>query len=85
VIVLGLDLVEFSNLKSQFKLLQMLADQAAIAIRVHHLGKSQLQQLQSKRVIAASSTAPNKAHQNNNPFSMIKKYLKMPWNSETVK
>jgi putative nucleotidyltransferase with HDIG domain len=78
VIVLGLDLMEYSNLESQFKMLQMLADQAATAIRVHHLGKSRLQQIQSKRVKASASTAQN-------PFATIRKYLKMPWSSETAK
>jgi putative nucleotidyltransferase with HDIG domain len=85
VIVAGVDLMEFSSLKSQFKLLQMLADQAAIAIRVHHLGKTQLQQIQSRRVSASASTAPKSIPEANNPFSVIRKYLKMPWNSATVK
>jgi putative nucleotidyltransferase with HDIG domain len=72
VIVLGLDRMELSSLESQIKLLQMLADQAAIAIRVHHLGQVRLQQIQSKRISTTSSTAKSS-------FSIIKKYLKMPW------
>jgi len=76
VIVLGLDIVEFSSLGSQFKLLQMLADQAAVAIRVHHIGQSQLQQAQAKQLIAASSMAENIVHKVNNPLIIIKNYLK---------
>jgi putative nucleotidyltransferase with HDIG domain len=85
VIVVGLDLMEFSNLESQSKLLQMLADQAAIAIRVHHLGRSQLQQLESKRVSASASTSQKNDQETGSPFSIIKKYLKMPWKTETAK
>ncbi len=79
VIVLGLDLMEFSNLKSQIKLLQMLADQAAVAIRVHHLGRSQLQQIQPERQSASSSMDKNNVHNINNPLSVIKNYLKILW------
>ena len=77
VIVLGQDLMEFSNLKSQTKLLQMLADQAAVAIRVHHLGRSQLKQIQSERLSASSSMANKIVHEVNNPLSIIKNYLKI--------
>ena len=76
VIVLGLDIMEFSSLGSQFKLLQMLADQAAVAIRVHHIGQSQLKQAQSKQLIAASSMAENIVHKVNNPLIIIKNYVK---------
>jgi hypothetical protein len=79
VIVLGLDLMEFSNLESQTKLLQMLADQAAVAIRVHHLGRSQLQQAQSEPLMASSPMTKKNVHEVNNPLSIIKKYLKIPW------
>lgn len=85
VIVVGLDLLEISILESQSKLLQMLADQAAIAVRVHHLGKSQSQQIQSKRESASTSSPQKKGAAASNPFSIIKKYLKMPWNSESAK
>ena len=78
VIVLGLDLMEFSNLKSQIKLLQMLADQAAVAIRVHHLGRSQLKQIQSERLSASSMDKKN-VHNVNNPLNIIKNYLKIRW------
>jgi putative nucleotidyltransferase with HDIG domain len=79
VIVLGLDLIEYSNLQSQFKLLQMLADQAAIAIRVHRLGRSQLQQIQSKQLSTASPMTHQNDQEINNPFSVIKNYLKSRW------
>jgi len=79
VIVLGLDLMEFSNLKSQIKLLRMLADQAAVAIRVHHLWRSQLQQIQPERESASSSMDKNNVHNINNPLSVIKNYLKILW------
>ncbi len=78
VVVLGLDAMEMASLQHQFKLLQMLADQAAIAIRVHHLGNSRLQQIKFKRVKASASA-------DKHPFSVIKKYFKMPWASETAK
>jgi signal transduction histidine kinase len=77
VIVLGLDLMEFSNLELQFKLLQMLTDQAAVAIRVHHLRRSQLKQIQSERLSASSSMARKIVHEVNNPLSIIKNYLKI--------
>ena len=76
-IVLGLDLMEFSNLEPQFKLLQMLTDQAAVAIRVHHLRRSQLKQIQSERLSASSSMARKIVHEVNNPLSIIKNYLKI--------
>jgi GAF domain-containing protein len=78
-IALGLDLMELSSLESQVKLLQMLADQAAIAIRVHHLGQARLQKIQSKRVSAFSPSSNKNADGSNKPFGIIKKYLKMPW------
>jgi putative nucleotidyltransferase with HDIG domain len=81
VIVLGLDFKEFLDLEPQTKLLQMLADQAAIALHTHHIKRSQLQQIQSKRLGAASSTDSNKTRENNKPLSIIKKYLKFPFGS----
>jgi hypothetical protein len=54
----------------------MLADQAAVAIRVHHIGQSQLQQAQSKQLIAASSMSENIVHKVNNPLIIIKSYMK---------
>ncbi|MBI5593265.1 MAG: HDOD domain-containing protein [Deltaproteobacteria bacterium] len=75
VIVLGLDLLEFSSLEPQIKLLQMLADQAAVAIRVHHLGQSQLQHIQPERVVTASSMDKKV----NNPPSIINSCLKKLW------
>ncbi|MBI5589971.1 MAG: HDOD domain-containing protein [Deltaproteobacteria bacterium] len=75
VIVLGLNLIEFSNLEPQIKLLQMLADQTAVAIRIHHFGRSQLKQIQSERLNASSSMARKIVHEVNNPLSIIKNYL----------
>lgn len=78
-IVLGLDLMEFSGLESQIKLLRMLADQAAIAIHVNHLGRSQLQQIQTKQKSVSSSIANKNVHEAKKPLSIFKKYLKFPW------
>ncbi|MFH0998463.1 MAG: HDOD domain-containing protein [Pseudomonadota bacterium] len=77
VIVLGLNLMEFSNLKSQVKLLQMLADQAAVAIRVHQLGRSQSQEIQSEPLSASSSLADIIIPEVNTPLSIIKNYMKI--------
>jgi hypothetical protein len=76
VIVLGLSLLEFSSLKSQMRLIQMLADQAAIAIRVHHLERSQLPRIIPEEQIASSSMAPQHEQKSRNPWRTIKKYLK---------
>lgn len=80
VIVLGLDIMEFSSLESQIKLLQMLADQAAVAIRVHHIGQSQLQQVKSEQLSVASPMGKNIVHKVNNPLIIIKNYVKIIMN-----
>ena len=77
VIVLGLEQMEFSSLQSQSGLLQMLADQTAVAIHVHHLGRSRLKQIQTERLSASSSMARKIVHEVNNPLSIIKNYLKI--------
>ena len=82
VIVLGLDLMEFTNLKPQIKLLQMLADQVAIAIRTYHLGQSRLQKIQSKRQSASPAKSKVSDPKAGNPLRMIKNYLKLPWSKQ---
>ncbi len=82
VIVLGLDLMEFTNLKPQIKLLQMLADQVAIAIRTYHLGQSRLQKIQSKRQRVSPAKSKVTDPKAGNPLRMIKNYLKLPWSKQ---
>jgi signal transduction histidine kinase/HD-like signal output (HDOD) protein len=77
VMVLGVDQVEFSHLMSQIKLLKMFTDQAAVALGVHQLRRSQLAQIQSERFGASSSIARKVIHEVNNPLSIIKNYLKI--------
>ncbi len=76
VIVLGLNPTEFSNIKSQIKLLQMMADQAAVAVRVHHLGRSKLLQTQPEKLQTALSSTQNNSQKASKPTSILKKYLK---------
>ena len=80
VIVVGLDFMEIASLESQTKLMLMLANQTAIAIRVHQLGKSQLQPVQSERPAASLSMAKDRVPEVNNPLGGIKKFLKTRWN-----
>jgi putative nucleotidyltransferase with HDIG domain len=75
--VLGLDKQEFSNLAAQIKPLKMLADQTAVAIRVHHSKRSQLKEIQSERLGASSSMARRVIHEVNNPLGIIKNYLRI--------
>lgn len=77
VMVIGVDQVEFSHLMSQIKLLKMFTDQAAVALGVHQLRRSQLAQIQSERLGASSSIARKVVHEVNNPLSIIKNYLKI--------
>jgi len=79
VIVLGLNQTEVSNIKSQAKLLQMLADQAAVAVRVHHLGRPKLPQPQPEKLQTVTSKTQNNSQKTGNPSSIFKKYLKLPW------
>ena len=79
VIVLGLNPTEFSNIESQAKLLQMMADQAAIAVRVHHLGRSKLPQTQPEKLQTAISSTRNNSRKVSKPSNILKKYLKLPW------
>ena len=75
--VLGLDSREFSHLTTQIKSLKMLADQTAVAIRVHHSRRSQLYEIQSERLGASSSMARRVIHEVNNPLGIIKNYLRI--------
>lgn len=83
VIVLGLDLTEYTGIESQIKPLQMLADHASIAMHVHHPGRSQLQEKKSKRQRHLSSSTINNAVAVNEALGIIKKYLKIPWIKST--
>ena len=82
VVVLGLSSSEFSNMKTQSKLLQMLADQAAIAIRVHHLRQAKQEQMQQDTVKATAPTLQMKANTVGQPSGIFKRFLKMPWSSQ---
>ncbi len=77
VMVLGVDPVEFSHLATQIKLLKMFADQAALALHVHQLKRSQVSTLQAERLGASASMARRVIHEVNNPLSIIKNYLKI--------
>ncbi|HAA01895.1 MAG TPA: hypothetical protein DCE18_00825 [Syntrophobacteraceae bacterium] len=77
VMVLGMDSVEYSHLSAQLKLLKMFVDQAALALHVHQLKRSQVSQLQAERLGASSSMARRIIHEVNNPLSIIKNYLKI--------
>lgn len=77
VMVLGTDPAEFSHLTSQIKLLKMFADQAALALHVHQLKRSQVGALQAERFGASASMARRIIHEVNNPLSIIKNYLKI--------
>jgi hypothetical protein len=77
VIVIGLNPAELTTVKSQTKLLQMMADQAAVAIRVHHLRQSKQQQTQTVQISA--SKAPGNVQKDSKQSSIFKKFLKFPW------
>lgn len=77
VIVIGLDRKELSDIASKMKLLKMFADQTAVALRVHHLRRSQFKKIQVERIDATSSLANRIVHEVNNPLSIIKNYLKV--------
>ncbi len=77
VIVIGLNRAEFSNVEGKMKILKMFADQSAVALRVHHLRRSQFKKIQAERIDATLSLANKIVHEVNNPLSIIKNYLKV--------
>jgi hypothetical protein len=69
-------------MKTQSRLLQMLADQAAIAIRVHHLRQAKQEQMQPGTVKATAPALQMKANTVGQPSGIFKRFLKMPWSSQ---
>lgn len=77
VIALGLDRERYSELEDQLKLLEMLASEAALALRSEQLRKIQLRRIQSERAAASFAMARKVVHEVNNPLGIMKNYLKI--------
>ena len=75
VIVIGLDQVAFSHLKKQFKLLNLFANQAAVALHVDYLKQTRFNTLQSERLKASSTLSQKVVHEVKTPISIIKNYI----------
>ncbi len=77
VIAVGLDRAKLADLNKHFKLLEMFASEAALALRVEQLRKMQLRKIQSERAAASFAMARKVVHEVNNPLGIMKNYLKI--------
>jgi len=79
VIVLGLPDSPSNDLSnpSEFKLLQLLANQAAISLYLDEVKRKQAEKIQAARLDAASMAAAKVVHEVNNPLGIIRNYLKI--------
>lgn len=77
VIVLGIDKPLFRRLSEQLKLLNMLANHAAMCLHVEEIKQNQARRIQSERLKASSAIARKIVHEVNNPLGIIKNYIKI--------
>lgn len=79
VIVIGLPDSLGNDLfsKSECKLLQLLAGQAAISLYLDDVKKKHAERIQAARLDAASMAAAKVVHEVNNPLGVIRNYLKI--------
>jgi signal transduction histidine kinase len=59
------------------QLMTIFIHKGALSLRLEHLKRSQLQEIQSKRIDASRDLARRVVHEVNNPLSIIKNYLKI--------
>ncbi|MBC2709663.1 MAG: HDOD domain-containing protein [Desulfosarcina sp.] len=77
VLVLAIDKSDLPQLLENAKLLNILIHKGALALRLEHMKRSQLQDIQAKRIDASVDLARRVVHEVNNPLSIIKNYLKI--------
>ncbi len=77
VLVLSLQKNDLPHLIERRKLLDLFIQKGALALRIDHLKRIQLQAIQAKRVEASSDLARRVVHEVNNPLGIIKNYLKI--------
>ena len=79
VIVIGLPDSPDNALTSQseIKLLQLLANQAAISLYLDEVKRKQAEKIQAARLATASMAAAKVVHEVNNPLGIIRNYLKI--------
>lgn len=77
VVVLAIRRNDLPHLLSNEKLLNVLINKGALAIRLEFLKRSQLQDIRDKRADASRDLARRVVHEANNPLSIIKNYLKI--------
>ena len=75
VIVIGLDKIAFLHLKKQFKLLNLFASQAAMALHMDYLKQTRFSTIQSERLKASSTLSQKVVHEVKTPISIIKSYI----------
>ncbi len=77
VIAAGLDQIGFSDIGDRLGLLEMFADEAALALRAEQLRQEQLKRIQAERAEASFALARKIVHEVNNPLGIMKNYLKL--------
>jgi len=77
VIVIGLNMAEYTHLSQQFNVLGMFAGQAALALSGYQAKERELKTIQTERLGASHEMARKVIHEINNPLSIIKNYLKI--------
>ena len=77
LLAIGTNLPEFTQISKQINLLNVLANQAALALHAEYLRRSRLQTIQAERFGASSAMAQKVIHEVNNPLGIIKNYLKI--------
>jgi nitrogen-specific signal transduction histidine kinase/HD-like signal output (HDOD) protein len=77
VLVLAIQKSDLPHLLKNKKLLKIFIHKGALALRLNHLKRSQLHDIQAKRADASSDLARRVVHEINNPLSIIKNYLKI--------
>ena len=77
VIAAGLDQIGVSDIGDRLGLLEMFADEAALALRAEQLRQKQLERIQAERAEASFALARKIVHEVNNPLGIMKNYLKL--------
>lgn len=77
ILVIGLSRSDFAHISKQLNLMNMLANQASLAMHAEYLSRSRLQTIQAERSGASSAMAQRIIHEVNNPLGIIKNYLKI--------
>jgi HD-like signal output (HDOD) protein/nitrogen-specific signal transduction histidine kinase len=77
VVVLGLDREKMPDLRQDQNLLQLLAQQGALALHAGRVREQEARKIQAERATASAAVARKVVHEVNNPLGIIRNYLNL--------